>query len=894
MGGKRLFLIDGSELAYRAYFAFIRNPLINSKGENTSAVFGFTNTLLKLLREEEPEYIGIVFDTKKPTFRHQMFEGYKATRQKMPPEMSSQLPRIRELVEALSLPILEIEGYEADDLIGTLAKKGSSEGYEVVIFSGDKDMLQLVTEGIRVMRPGREGRETVVVDREGVRVITGVRPERVPDFLGLMGDSSDNVPGVPGVGPKTAARLVRDFGAMEGIFKDLERISPERLKENLRQHREDALLSKRLVTIATDIPLEIEIENLARDRPNVDELVRLFKDLEFTKFLSQIVPQEPAAQVKYTLVNSSGPLEELGERLRSAGIFSLDLETTHQEPMKARIVGFSFAPAKGEAYYLPVGHLLGNNLGLEEVRAELGPILQDEGIKKVGQNIKYDKLVLDNNGFQLKGICFDTMVASYLLDPSSRQHNLDLLSLKHLNHKMIPLSDLLGKGRDKISFDRVPISQAIPYSCEDADITLQLKEIFEPKLKSLKLWPLFEQVEMPLLSVLYQMERNGVTIDRELLREMSAQMEAELSSLAEDIYRLAGCRFNINSPQQLSQVLFERLGLRRLRRTKTGYSTDVGVLEELSKDYDIAKKLLEYRQLSKLKCTYVDALPQLINSHTGRIHTSFNQTVTATGRLSSSDPNLQNIPIRTDLGKRIREAFIPGDPNSLILSADYSQIELRIMAHLSEDQRLIDAFQQGEDIHRKTASLIFGLPLFQVTPQLRSQAKVVNFGIIYGMGPHGLSSRLDMPLSEAEEFIANYFLTYPQVKEYIETTIEKAKVEGYVTTLLNRRRYLPELREEKSRDRSFAQRTAINTPVQGSAADMIKLAMINIQRELWKRNLGPKMIIQVHDELVFEVPKGELEEIATLVKNKMETALTLKVPIKVDIGWGENWSQAHP
>lgn len=894
MGKKRLFLIDGSELAYRAYFAFIRNPLINSKGENTSAVFGFTNTLLKLLREEKPDYIGIVFDTKKPTFRHQMFEAYKATREKMPPEMSSQLPRIRRVVEALSLPILEVEGYEADDLIGTLAVRGSREGYEVVIFSGDKDMLQLVTERIKVMRPGREGRETVVVDRVGVKMVIGVEPERVPDFLGLMGDSSDNVPGVPGIGPKTAVKLVGEFGGVEEVFKDLDRISPERVRKSLRKHREEALLSKRLVTIDIDVPVEIKIENLARCRPDTSELVRLFKDLEFTRFLSQIVPQEPTPQVKYTLVNSSDALQGLAERLRSVGIFSLDLETTHQEPMRARIVGFSFSPARGEAYYIPVGHLLGENIGMEEVKAQLGPILQDERIKKVGQNIKYDKLVLENSGFKLRGICFDTMVASYLLDPSSRQHNLDLLSLKHLNHKMIPLSGLLGKGKNKITFDKVPISQVVPYSCEDADITLQLKEVFESKLKSLQLWSLFEEVEMPLLSVLCQMEKNGVAIDMELLKEMSSQMEVELSSVAEEIYRLADCRFNINSHQQLSQVLFERLGLKRLRRTKTGYSTDVGVLEELAKNYEIAGRLLDYRQLSKLKNTYVDALPQLVNPQTGRIHTSFNQTVTATGRLSSSDPNLQNIPIKTDLGKRIREAFIPGDLHSLILSADYSQIELRVMAHLSGDERLIDAFRQGEDIHRKTASLVFDLPLSQVTPQLRSQAKMVNFGIIYGMGPHGLSSRLDMLLREAEGFIGSYFSTYPQVKEYIERTIAKAREDGYVTTLLNRRRYLPELREERSRERSFAQRTAINTPVQGSAADMIKLAMINIQRELWERDLGTKLIIQVHDELVFEAPKGELEEVSQLVKEKMETAITLKVPIKVDIGWGENWSQAHP
>ncbi len=894
MGKIRLFLIDGSELAYRAYFAFIRNPLINSKGENTSAVFGFTNTLLKLLREERPDYIGVVFDTKKPTFRHQMFADYKATRQKMPEEMSAQLPRIREVVEALNLPILEVEGYEADDLIGTLAVRGSKLGYEVVIFSGDKDMLQLVAEGVRVMRPGREKRETVVVNREGVEGTIGVAPERVPDFLGLMGDSSDNVPGVPGVGPKTAVKLIKEFGGVEEVLKDLERVFPERVRESIRKHREQALLSKKLVIIDTDVPLEIKIESLAKGKPNADELVKLFKNLEFTKFLSQIVPQEAAPQVKYTLVNSSEALQKLAERLRTVGTFSLDLETTHQEPMRASIVGFSFSPAKGEAYYIPVGHLWGENLRLEEVRTQLGPILADERLKKVGQNIKYDKLVLENSGFTLRGICFDTMVASYLLDPSSRQHNLDLLSLKYLNHQMIPLSQLLGKGKDKISFDRVPISQAVSYSGEDADITLQLKEIFEPKLKSLELWPLFEEVEMPLLSVLCQMEKNGVAIDKGLLGQMSSQLREKLSSLAEEIYGLAGCRFNINSHQQLSQVLFDRLGLRRLRRTKTGYSTDVGVLEELAKDSQIAKKLLDYRQLSKLKSTYVDALPQLVNPKTGRIHTSFNQTVTATGRLSSSDPNLQNIPIKTELGKRIREAFIAGDGESVILSADYSQIELRIMAHLSGDERLIEAFRQGEDIHRRTASLIFGLSLSQVTSQLRSRAKMVNFGIIYGMGPHGLSSRLDMPLQEAEEFIDNYFATYPQVKEYIESTIERAKRDGYVTTLLNRRRYLPELREERSKERSFAQRTAINTPVQGSAADMIKLAMINIQEELWKRGLQAKLIIQVHDELVFEVPRGELEEVTQLVKEKMENALSLKVPIKADIGWGENWAQAHP
>jgi len=880
----RLFLIDGSALAYRAYFAFINNPLINSKGENTSAVFAFTNSLLKILDEEKPDYMAVIFDTPEPTFRHKAFADYKATRQKMPPDMADQLPRIKEVIQAMNIPILEVPGFEADDVMGTLAKKAEKEGLETYLVTGDKDFLQLASPLTKIYNPKRTGQEVEILDVEGVKQKLGVPPERVADVLGLMGDKSDNVPGVPGIGQKTAARLVNQFGSLEAVVENADKIGQENLRKSLKENAHQALLSKELVIIKTDAPVEIDLHQLKLGQMDRRRLLELFKDLEFNSLLDRIAPEEET-EVEYHTVKTQDQLEELLLKLRQSGGFVLDIQTSDSSPLRAEILGFSFSCEPKRAYYLPAE---------DEVLNRLKPIFEDESIKKYGQNIKHDMLVLSRYGIELKGVDFDTMVAAYLLNPSGREHSLDTLSVEHLSYKKTSLSELIGKGKSQKSLREVPLEQLSRYACEEADLTFRLKEVLEPKLREAELYDLFQRVEMPLVTVLMEMERNGVSLDMELLQRMSRRLEEELNRLMKKIYELAGEEFNINSPQQLGRILFEKLKLPKAKRTKTGYSTDVSVLEELAKVHPLPKELLEYRQLSKLKSTYIDALPKLVNPLTGRVHTSFNQTVTATGRLSSSDPNLQNIPIRTELGREIRRAFVPGDPSTqVILDADYSQIELRIMAHLSGDETLRRSFLNDEDIHRTTASVVFEVPPDQVTSELRRRAKEINFGIMYGMGAYGLAMRLDITPEEAQKFINNYFIKYPKVNDFIIRTITEARRNGYVTTLLNRRRYLPEILSENRRKREFAERTAINTPIQGSAADLIKVAMINISRRLKERGLRTKMILQVHDELVFEVPKDELEDVKSLVKSQMEGAIKLDVPVKVDIGVGPNWLEAH-
>ncbi len=890
---KRLFLIDGSALAYRSYFAFIRNPLINSKGENTSAVFGFTNSILKILREEEPDYIAVVFDTKAPTFRHEIFKEYKSTRAKMPQEMSDQLPRIREVAEGMNLPILEVEGFEADDLMGTLARKAKKDGLEVVLVTGDKDFLQLVNENVKVLNPRRGGEESEVLDIKGVEEKLGVPPKKVVELLALMGDPSDNVPGIPGIGEKTALELIKKFGSLENVLRNADKVRRKNVQKGLKEHADLARLSKRLVTIDTNVPFEFKLSDLQRKDFDLPRLKELFKELEFTKFLQEISSLQKSDKVNYGIIRSEGELTELIDKLRKAGEFALDTETTDVNPMDAELVGISFSCKEKEAYYIPVGHVdLKKNLDLTLVTERLKDLLEDECIKKVGHNLKYDLEVLRRYDINLKGIYFDTMVASYLLNPSFRQHNLTYLALEHLDHKMIPISDLIGSGKKQKSFAEVPLNDACNYSCEDVDFTIRLKEIFGSKLSLLSLEKLFFEVELPLIEVLAEMEMTGVSIDRAHLKTLSKQVEKQLRDLTLHIYDLAGRKFNINSPQQLSQVLFEDLKLPSVRKTakKTGLSTDIGVLETLAKQHPLPQLLLEYRQLSKLKSTYIDALPKLVNRRTGRIHTSFNQTVTATGRLSSSDPNLQNIPIRTDLGKQIRKAFIPRDKNFLMLSADYSQVELRILAHFSGDHTLINSFRRGEDIHNRTASEVFGVRIDQVTPEQRDIAKTTNFSIIYGVSAYGLSQQTNMTPQEAAMFIDVYFKRYPKVKEYIEQMIQLAQKQGFVTTLLGRRRYIPEINSSNRQKREFAERTAINTPIQGSAADLIKVVMIDIAKHL--KNKRSKMILQVHDELVFEVHKDELDFVKEMVKDKMENTIQLKVPIKVDINVGENWLEA--
>jgi DNA polymerase-1 len=890
---KRLFLIDGSALAYRAYFAFIRNPLINSKGENTSAVFGFTNSLLKILREENPDYMAVVFDTKAPTFRHEIFKEYKSTRAKMPPEMSEQLPRIRQVAESMNMPILEVEGYEADDLMGTLAKRAKKEGLEVMLVTGDKDFLQLVDEDIKVINPRRGGEEAELLDRKGVEEKFGVLPDKVIELLALMGDTSDNVPGIPGVGEKTALELIKQFGSLEGALKNAEKVKRKNVRKGLQEHADLARLSKRLVTIDTNVPFELDLLSLKRGDFNLPRIKELFKELEFTRFLQEISGLEKEEKVNYKIVKSEDELKNLISALKKAGEFALDTETTSLNPIEAELVGISLSYKEKEAFYVPVAHVdKKSNLDPDAVIKDLKGILKDESIKKVGHNLKYDLEVLRRCDLDLKGIHFDTMIASYLLNPSFRQHNLDYLALEHLDHKMIPITDLIGSGKKQKSFAQVIVKDACDYSCEDVDFTLRLKESFSPKLSLLSLEKLFFEVELPLIEVLADMEMTGVSIDSTHLNKLSHKMKGQLDGLTSQIYDLAGREFNINSPQQLSQVLFEDLKLSPVRKTakRTGLSTDIGVLEILAKEHPLPGLLLEYRQLSKLKSTYVDTLPKLVNQRTKRIHTSFNQTVTATGRLSSSDPNLQNIPIRTDLGKQIRKAFVPRDKNHLLLSADYSQVELRILAHFSQDHTLMNAFKKGEDIHNRTASEVFGVRIDRVTKEQRAIAKTTNFAVIYGVSAYGLSQQTDMSVQESAMFIDVYFKRYPKVKEYIEQMIELTQKQGFVTTLLGRRRYIPEINSSNRQKREFAERTAINTPIQGSAADLIKVVMIDIHKTLKK--FKSRMILQVHDELVFDVHKDELDEVKDMVKDKMENTVDLEVPVKVDIGVGKSWLEA--
>ncbi len=905
MQRKKLFLIDGSALAYRSYFAFVKNPLINSRGENTSAIFGFLNSLLKIIDEHHPDYLAAVFDTPEPTFRHKIYPEYKATRQKMPDEMSEQLPRIRQVLEALRVPILEIPGLEADDVMGSLAIKAAQQNFETYLVTADKDFYQLVSPNIKVYDPGRAGKESEVLDEEGVVRKIGLPPSKIIDYLSLMGDSSDNVPGVEGIGPKTALELLQQFDSLDQIYQHLDQIGRESLRNKLEQNRELAYLSRQLVTLDIQAPLEIDLETLKRHEPDRARTFQLLKELEFNSLLDRFTATEKTSEVKYATITTQEQLDQFIAQLKSCSQFTFDLETTDVDAMKAEIVGLSFCWKEGEAYYIPTVSVKTKSsadlfsverfrgLPLQAVLRQLAPIFQDEAIKKSGQNVKYDLLVLSRAGVEVRGVDFDTMIASYVVNPSLRQHNLDALALTYFNYQKIPTKELIGVGKKQISMAEVPIEEVSRYACEDADYTQRLRHVLEPMLIQYDLKKLFDDVEMPLVQVLMEMERNGVSLDVPLLEKMSRELSQRLDELIENIYQLAGQRFNINSTKQLADILFKKLGLPVKKKTKTGPSTDVDVLEELAKEHQLPRELLEYRQLSKLKSTYVDALPRLINPETGRVHTSYNQTVAATGRLSSSDPNLQNIPIRTELGRKIREAFIPADDRHVILDADYSQIELRIMAHLSQDPMLIKAFQEGKDIHRETAALVFKVPPEEVTDEMRRRAKEVNFGIMYGMGAYGLASRLEISQEEAEMFIINYFASYPKIQEFMMETQEFARKNGYVTTLLNRRRYLPDIHSDNRRVREFAERNAINTPIQGTAADLIKVAMINIFRRIKAERLASKMIMQVHDELVFEVPIDEVDRMKELVRHEMEQAIELSVPIKVDVGVGRNWLEAH-
>lgn len=897
---KSLYLVDGSALAYRAYFAFIRNPLINSKGENTSAAFGFVNSLVKIIREEKPDYLAVIFDTKAPTFRHKMYAEYKSTRAKMPDDMAAQLPRIHQAVEALNIRHFGMEGYEADDIIATLALEGAKQGFAVSIVSGDKDMFQLIGDGVKLYIPQRGAEPPVVMDREAVKSKLGVYPEQVIDLMAMTGDSSDNVPGIPGIGPKTALSLMEQFGSLDDILKNAEGISAKGVRQKVMEHRELALLSRKLVTIDCQVSVPVQLCDLVYREPNLDQCKQLFTELEFFNLLKELFgTQKPAPEVTiikpaYERVASIEKLQSLVQYLSEKKEIAFDTETDSLNPVLANLVGIALSAKAGEGYYVPIGHRHRPeyNLDKERVRELLTPLLSDQKIQKIAQNFKFDLHVMQRAGYEIEPISFDTMLASYVLNPSARGHNLDNLALEYFSHRMIPISDLIGSGKKQISFADVDPDQAAEYSAEDADYTYRLRGIFAPQIEEKKLAGLYYDIELPLIAVLTQMESAGVKIDVHFLNELSGQMKKEMDQIAGAIYSMAGFEFNINSTQQLGKILFEQLQLPTKGKTakKTAFSTDVGVLEQLAVLHPLPKAVLEYRQLTKLKSTYVDALPELINPETGRLHTSYNQAIAATGRLSSSDPNLQNIPVRTETGREIRKAFIPTDENHSLLAADYSQIELRILAHYSEDEGLITAFRNGEDIHTRTAAEVYGVRLDQVTPEQRRAAKTANFAIIYGVTAFGLSQQTELNLAQSKEFIDTYFDRYPKIKNYIDETIAGARRNGYVTTLMGRRRYLPDIESKNRQIRQFAERTAINTPIQGTAADMIKLAMIKISREI--RSFKSKMVLQVHDELVFDAHNEELRQLEELVRRQMTTAIMMKVPLAVDIGTGANWLEA--
>ncbi|MBI2095346.1 MAG: DNA polymerase I [Candidatus Omnitrophica bacterium] len=880
----KYILVDGNSFCYRAFYAI--RELRNSRGEPTNAVYGFVTMLEKLLKETAPDGAAVTFDLKGPTFRHKRYEAYKIQRPPMPEDLVRQIPVIKEAVRAFRIPIFEKEGYEADDVIATISRVLEKKGHEVFIVTGDKDALQLVSDKIKVLNPQKEN---FIYDEAAVRARYGVGPSGVVEIMALMGDASDNIPGVQGVGEKTAVKLIAEFGTLENVLKNIPAIKGDRLRENLETHREDARLSRELATVDCKVPIEVDEAALKLRGPDTEKLAGLYKTLEFRSLLKGIPGAEEKnaddKRLQYTLIQDRPSFEALKEKLSRAGEWALDFETTGTDPLEAEPVGISFSFREREAYYVAFG----KTLAAEACLRALKTLLEDEKIKKIGQNLKYEILVLKNFGIDLKGVFFDTMVASYCLNTAKPNHNLDDIAAEHLGIRITSIKELIGSGKNQLSMKDVELDKVFRYGCQDSDVTFRLSKVLAGKLKENDLEELFREIEMPLVPILAGMEHAGIAIDKKLLAECSVEMEKELAALTRKIHKAAGAEFNINSPKQLAQILFDKLGLPMVKRTKTGASTDVEVLVELSESHSLPKEILKYRELSKLKCTYVDALPLLVNPKTNRVHTSFNQTVTATGRLSSSDPNVQNIPVRTEEGRKIRRAFVAGSKGALLVSADYSQIELRVLAHLSGDESLIRAFQDGADIHRYTASLIFNVPMAQVTDAMRNSAKTVNFGILYGMGAFSLAKSLGISNDAARDFIRAYFDRYPRVKAYLDGTVEKARQDGFVATYFKRRRYIPEISTRDNRVKSFAERTAINAPIQGTASDIIKIAMRRVRSGLGEKGLRARLLLQVHDELLFEAPRRELDGLVALVRREMEGAVSFRVPMSVSVKYGPNW-----
>jgi DNA polymerase-1 len=899
---KKLFILDGHALCYRAYYAFIKKPLTNSKGQNTSAIYGFARMLLKLIKEQSPDYLAVAFDPPKKSFRFRLYEDYKANRQKMPDDMRSQVDEIKRMVTSLGITLLENPDYEADDILGTAAERFSSDELEVYLVTGDKDAYQLVKDNVRIYANTKGISEYEIYDSDGVKNKTGLVPEQIIDYMALMGDSSDNIPGVKGIGEKTALKLITEYGTLDGIYENVGSIKGK-TGELLKTGKDMAYLSRELVTIKKDVPIGKQLSDMAFN--NIDTAVAsgYFNELEMTSIINDFFQDvkegkkssEGSPGKNYITIRTESDLKQMLKAIEKAKIVSFDTETDSLQPVEANLVGMSFSVKENSGWFLPLKNkgLFSDDYPDPELSiSAVKPLLEDGKIKKIGQNIKFDLLVLKRAGITLRGIYFDTMIASYLLNPSERRHNMDDLAEKYLNYRTITFKELTGIGKNAVPITEVPLDKLSEYAIEDADVTFRLYKLFKPMLDEQKLTVLFETMEMPLLSVLADMEYTGVRIDVSHFESMKKDIADKLRSVEKKIYKLAGQDFNINSTRELSAILFDKLKLKTAKKTKTGYSTDIQVLETLKGSHEIIGHLISYRTLSKLQSTYIDSLPKLISPVTGRIHTSYNQTVTATGRLSSSDPNLQNIPIRDEFGRQIRKGFVP-DRGFLLMSADYSQIELRLAAHYSNDSNMISAFRDKIDIHNMTASSVFGVSIDGITPDMRRQAKIINFATIYGVSPFGLSQQAEIGVKEAAEFIKRYFETYPGFKTYIETTIEFAKKNGYVETLMGRKRPIPEINSETSFRREGAERIAINTPLQGTSADMIKIAMINISREMTEQKLRSRMIMQVHDELVFEVYKDEKEIMEKIVREKMESAIKLNVPVIVDISTGKNWDEAH-
>lgn len=957
---KKLFLLDAMALMYRAYFAFSNNHRINSKGLNTSAIFGFTNTLLEILKKENPTHIAVVSDTAAPTARHVEFEAYKAHREAMPEDLSKAIPYIYRLVEAFNIPLVTLDGYEADDIIGTLAKQAEKHGFTTYMMTPDKDFGQLVSDNIFIYKPARLGNGAEILGVPEVLKKWDIqRIDQLIDILGLMGDAADNIPGIPGVGEKTAIRLIKDFDTIENLLQNTDKLKGK-LKEKVEHNAEKAKQSKWLATIICDVPVEFNEASLQLEEPNKEALRELFTELEFRRLAEQIlgentitasaelsevggksplvskkskqsaakenanqidifaqstatstieadevvVPAEVIADdlktyltIKdvphhYHLIDTPEKRKQLIIDLNKQSEFCFDTETTGLDANNVELVGLSFAWKAHEAFYVVVPELFHD---AQKVVDEFKSVFANEAILKIGQNIKYDMSVLRWYGVAIKGELFDTMLAHFLIQPDMR-HNMNVLAETYLNYSPVSIETLIGKkGKEQISMRAVPIASLAEYAAEDADITLQLKEKFEPLLTTLHAAELFKNVEVPLIPVLSAMEAEGIRLDTDALKQISAELEKDIGQAEQEIQTLAGTSFNISSPKQVGEILFEILKIvEKPKKTKTGqFATGEDVLTKLVGKHEIVGKILDYRELVKLKNTYVDTLPLLVNPRTNRIHTSYNQVVAVTGRLSSDNPNLQNIPIRTNRGREIRKAFVPRSDQFILLSADYSQVELRIMAELSKDEAMLEAFNSGQDIHSATAAKVYGVALGDVTSDMRRNAKMVNFGIIYGISAFGLSERLNIPRKEAATIIENYFQKYPQVKEYMDASIENARIKGYVETILGRRRYLRDINSGNANVRGFAERNAINAPIQGSAADMIKIAMINIHKDFSEKKIRSKMLLQVHDELVFDMHKEELEELKPVIEHHMKTALPMSIPIEVGIGVGNNWLEAH-